>query len=53
MRSEVAPGHAPRLRLFRPRDRPITNVVAVIVISVTLLPILAAYRLTRPADEST
>ena len=38
--------------LFRPRDRPITNVVAVIVIAVTLLPIPLAYRLTRPADES-
>jgi putative spermidine/putrescine transport system permease protein len=38
--------------LFRPRDRPVTNVVAVIVIVVTLLPILLAYRLTRPADES-
>jgi putative spermidine/putrescine transport system permease protein len=39
--------------LFRPRDRPITNVVAVVVIAMTLLPILLAYRLTRPADEST
>jgi putative spermidine/putrescine transport system permease protein len=38
--------------LFRPRDRPITNVVAVIVIAVTLVPILIAYRLTRPADDS-
>jgi putative spermidine/putrescine transport system permease protein len=38
--------------LFRPRDRPITNVVAVVVILVTLLPILIAYRLTRPADDS-
>ena len=37
--------------LFRPRDRPITNVVAVIVIVVTLLPILLAYYLTRSADE--
>ena len=33
--------------LFRPRDRPITNVVAVLVILVTLIPILLAYRLTR------
>ena len=37
--------------LFRPRERPITNVVAVIVILVTLGPILLAYYLTRP-DES-
>ena len=37
--------------LFRPRDRPITNVVAVIVIAVTLIPILLAYRLTRSAEE--
>lgn len=37
--------------LFRPRDRPITNVVAVIVMVVTLLPILLAYRLTRPAED--
>lgn len=37
--------------LFRPRDRPITNVVAVIVIAVTLLPIVLAYYLTRPDDE--
>ncbi len=36
--------------LFRPRERPITNVVAVIVILVTLLPILGAYYLTR-TDE--
>jgi putative spermidine/putrescine transport system permease protein len=37
--------------LFRPRDRPVTNVVAVIVIAVTLLPIVLAYYLTRPDDE--
>ena len=37
--------------LFRPRDRPITNVVAVVVILVTLVPILLAYYLTRP-DEN-
>ena len=37
--------------LFRPRERPVTNVVAVIVIIVTLLPILLAYYLTRPAEE--
>ena len=33
--------------LVRPRQRPVTNVVAVIVIAVTFLPILAAYYLTR------
>lgn len=37
--------------LFRPRERPITNVVAVLVIAVTLVPILLAYTLTRPAAE--
>lgn len=37
--------------LFRPRERPITNVVAVVVILVTLVPILLAYYLTRP-DEA-
>ena len=38
--------------LFRPRDRPVTNVVAVIVILVTLGPILLAYYLTRPDEQS-
>jgi putative spermidine/putrescine transport system permease protein len=37
--------------LFRPRDRPITNVVAVLVMTITLLPILGAYYLTRAGDE--
>ncbi len=37
--------------LFRPRERPVTNVVAVIVIAVTLIPIVLAYYLTRPDDE--
>jgi putative spermidine/putrescine transport system permease protein len=37
--------------LFRPRDRPVTNVVAVIVIAVTLIPIVLAYYFTRPDDE--
>lgn len=37
--------------LFRPRERPITNVVAVVVMLVTLLPILAAYYLTRPVEQ--
>ena len=38
--------------LFRPRERPITNVVAVVVIMVTLVPILLAYYLTRPDEQS-
>jgi putative spermidine/putrescine transport system permease protein len=33
--------------LIRPRQRPVTNVVAVLVIAITLIPILAAYYLTR------
>ena len=36
--------------LIRPRQRPVTNVVAVFVIALTFVPILAAYWLTR-ADE--
>jgi putative spermidine/putrescine transport system permease protein len=36
--------------LFRPRERPITNVVAVVVIAVTLVPILLAYYLTRQKE---
>ena len=41
--------------LCRPRERPITNVVAVTVMLVTLVPILLAYWLTRQghADEPT
>ena len=38
--------------LFRPRERPITNVVAVMVMFVTLVPILLAYYLTRPDEQS-
>jgi len=37
--------------LVRPRQRPVTNVVAIFVIAVTLLPILAAYWLTRDTHE--
>jgi putative spermidine/putrescine transport system permease protein len=37
--------------LFRPRERPITNVVAVVVILVTLVPILLAYYLTRTDEQ--
>ena len=36
--------------LVRPRQRPVTNVVAVIVIALTFLPILAAYYLTRGTE---
>jgi putative spermidine/putrescine transport system permease protein len=36
--------------LIRPRQRPVTNVVAVVIIALTFLPILAAYYFTR-ADE--
>jgi putative spermidine/putrescine transport system permease protein len=37
--------------LVRPRQRPVTNVVAVFVILVTLAPILLAFYLTRDAHE--
>jgi len=38
--------------LVRPRQRPVTNVVAMVVVLVTFLPILAAYYLTRDGDET-
>jgi putative spermidine/putrescine transport system permease protein len=38
--------------LIRPRQRPVTNVVAVFVILVTFLPILAAYYLTQERSRS-
>jgi putative spermidine/putrescine transport system permease protein len=37
--------------LFRPRDRPITNVVAIFVIAVTLIPILLVQRLTQAGED--
>ena len=37
--------------LVRPRQRPVTNVVAMVVVLVTLLPILAAYYLTRGGED--
>ncbi len=37
--------------LFRPRDRPITNVVAIFVIAVTTIPILLAQRLTQSGED--
>lgn len=38
-------------QLTRPRDRPVTNVAALFVIAVTLIPILLAYRFTRESTE--
>lgn len=37
--------------LIRPRQRPVTNVVALVVVIVTFLPILAAFYLTRDTDQ--
>ena len=37
--------------LIRPRQRPVTNVVAIIVIAVTFIPILCAYYFTRENEE--
>jgi putative spermidine/putrescine transport system permease protein len=36
--------------LVRPRERPVTNVVAMVVVIVTFLPILGAYYLTRGTE---
>jgi putative spermidine/putrescine transport system permease protein len=36
--------------LIRPRQRPVTNVVAVVIIALTFIPIVLAYWFTR-ADE--
>ena len=38
--------------LIRPRQRPVTNVVAIVVFAATFLPILAAYYLTRGGSET-
>jgi putative spermidine/putrescine transport system permease protein len=38
--------------LFRPRERPITNVAAVLVMVVTIVPVIAAYLLTRDAEHT-
>ncbi|MFT3986733.1 ABC transporter permease [Aestuariivirga sp.] len=38
--------------LIRPRQRPVTNVVAIIVIAVTFVPILLAYYLTREGEHT-
>lgn len=38
--------------LIRPRQRPVTNVVAIFIIAVTFVPILAAYYLTREGEHT-
>ena len=38
--------------LIRPRQRPVTNVVAMVVFAATFFPILAAYYLTRGGSET-
>lgn len=38
-------------QLVRPRDRPVTNVVAMLVVLVTFLPILFAHRLTQETSS--
>jgi putative spermidine/putrescine transport system permease protein len=38
--------------LIRPRQRPVTNVVAIFVIAVTFLPILVAYYFTREGEHT-
>jgi len=39
--------------LVRPRQRPVTNVVAVVIIALTFLPIFGAYWLTRSDEQGT
>jgi len=38
-------------QLFKPRDRPLTNVVAILVVSIMAVPILLANRLTMTENE--
>jgi len=38
--------------LIRPRQRPVTNVVAIFIIAVTFVPILIAYYLTREGEHT-
>jgi putative spermidine/putrescine transport system permease protein len=38
--------------LIRPRQRPVTNVVAVFIIALTFIPIIGAYWLTRHDEDS-
>jgi putative spermidine/putrescine transport system permease protein len=37
--------------LFKPRDRPVTNVVAIFVMLVTFIPIVLAQRLTQGGED--
>ncbi len=37
--------------LIRPRQRPVTNIVAIFVVATTFIPILAAYYLTKGTDQ--
>jgi putative spermidine/putrescine transport system permease protein len=39
-------------QLTRPRDRPVTNVVAFLVVGIMAIPILVAHRLTQAAGET-
>jgi putative spermidine/putrescine transport system permease protein len=39
-------------QLPRPRDRPVTNVAAIVVIAITFIPILLAYRYTSRISET-
>lgn len=39
-------------QLTRPRDRPVTNVVASFVIAITFIPILLAHRLTQDSSDT-
>ncbi len=39
-------------QMFKPRERPVTNVAAVLVMLITLVPVLAAYYLTRDAEHT-
>jgi putative spermidine/putrescine transport system permease protein len=39
-------------QLPRPRDRPVTNVAAIVVIAITIVPILLAYRYTNRVSET-
>ena len=39
-------------QLFRPRERPVTNVAAVLVMVITLVPVIAAYYLTKDGEHT-
>ncbi len=39
-------------QLFRPRERPVTNVAAVLVMVITLIPVIAAYYLTKDGEHT-